>query len=440
MIAMSRKAAFARAALVASLGLVISATLVMGQERAPGEEPPTPTAESAPASVDVSLQKETLSLFGRLDVGTLLAENSLTQWLILLGAILLGLVAGRIAGAMLEWLARRFAARHRPVQGEMVEGAAGPAGLALLALGLGVGLAMLRGVSPPLGDFLARTLLLIYSIAVFWYLFNLVGVLDILLHRAISKPGSTLDRQVVPLVRKCLRVSLVVVGILFVVDSVFHQDIGAWLAGLGIAGLAVSLAAQDSLKNLFGSITILFDRPFRVGDRIVCSGYDGTVAEIGFRSTKIRTAEGHVVTIPNANIVSNTVENIGRRPYIRRVINVTIAYDTPREKVRQGVQILRDILEEDGIREPIHPTIDGQEMPPRAYFNDYKADSLNLFVTYWYAPPDWWDYMDHAQRLNFRIFEEFEKAGIEFAFPTQTLLLAGDRKRELAVRMLGKDA
>ena len=96
-------------------------------------------------------------------------------------------------------------------------------------------------------------------------------------------------------------------------------------------------------------------------------------------------------------------------------------------------------MEEDGIREPIHQVINGSEAPPRVYFNDFNAESLNIFVIYWYAPPNYWDYMDHGQRLNLRIFEEFEKAGLEFAFPTQTLYLAGDPKRELAVKMLGQD-
>ena len=102
------------------------------------------------------------------------------------------------------------------------------------------------------------------------------------------------------------------------------------------------------------------------------------------------------------------------------------------------MKILRDLLEDDEFREPIHPVIDGDEFPPRVFFKDMGATSLDISVIYWFAPPTYWDYMDHAQRLNLRIFEEFEKAGIEFAFPTQTLYLAGDPKRELAVKMLGQ--
>ena len=125
----------------------------------------------------------------------------------------------------------------------------------------------------------------------------------------------------------------------------------------------MSLAAQDSLKNLFGSITILFDRPFQVGERIVFAGHDGTIEEIGFRSTKVRTLTGHLVTIPNSNIVNDPVENIGKRPFIRRTMNVTITYDTPRDKIEQAAQIIRDILEEEGIGEPIHPVVRDTALP-----------------------------------------------------------------------------
>ena len=183
----------------------------------------------------------------------------------------------------------------------------------------------------------------------------------------------------------------------------------------------------------------MLDRPFHLGDRIVFAGYDGTIEEIGFRSTKVRTLTGHQVNIPNSRIVSDPVENIGRRPTIRRLMNVTIPYDTPRAKIEQAVAILRDLLEDDEFRGPIHPTVGGDEFPPRVFFNEFNATSLNILVLYWYAPPNFWDFMEHAQRLNLRIFEEFEKAGIEFAFPTQTVYLAGDPKRQLAISMLSEN-
>jgi len=419
--------------LVAAPGAVGPPILPAAQAAETGEEAPddqpSETAPDAPGEVS--------SFFHDLNLGAL-AQNSLKSWLTLLGAIFVGVLIGRIASVVLRRAGRRLKDRGWDVRGEVIGGLAGPANLALSAAGLAVGLGFLH-MSDPLRAFWGKTLLLIYSIAVLWYVYNLVAVVEVALRKMTAKTESPLDDQIVPLVRKTLRIFLVVFWITFVVDSVFEQNIGAWLAGLGIAGLAVSLAAQDSLKNLFGSVTILLDRPFHVGERIIYGGYDGTVEEIGFRSTKVRTLTGNLVSIPNSIIVNNAVENVGRRASIRRIMNVTITYDTPREKIEQAVAILRAILEEEGIREPIHPTIDGAELWPRVYFNDYNAESLNIFLIYWYAPPAWWDYMDHAQKLNLRIFEEFEKAGIEFAFPTQTLYLAGDPKRELALKMLGGD-
>jgi len=223
-------------------------------------------------------------------------------------------------------------------------------------------------------------------------------------------------------------------GLIYVTHAL-EMELAPLLASFGLAGLAVSFAAQDTIKNLFGGVTIFLDRPFKIGECILFGGYDEVVEEIGFRTTKIRTLKCHLVTIPTANITSDAVENVGRRPYIRRVMNVTITYDTPREKIEQGVEILRAILDEDGIREPIRPVVGGNEFPPRVYFNDYNAESLNIFMIYWFAPPAYWDYLEHAHKVNLRIFEEFEKAGIEFAFPTQTLYLAGAPRRKLSVQM-----
>lgn len=198
---------------------------------------------------------------------------------------------------------------------------------------------------------------------------------------------------------------------------------------LGIAGLAVSLAAQDSIKNLFGSVTIFIDNPFSVGDRIVFSGTDGFVEEIGFRSTRIRTLTGHLVTVPNMKFIDEAVENITARPYIRRTMNMTITYDTPPDKIEQAVQIIRDLLAE---------SLDRDERSPRISFNDLNADSLNTRVDYWYLLAegrDFWTFNEHAHRFNLNLFRAYAQAGIEFAFPTQTLYLAGDPNRQLSVQI-----
>jgi len=393
-------------------------------------------AETA-AAAETAPRGEPAKVLDTLDLRGALGDGALAAWSIPLGAIALGLLAGRVSAVVLAWLGRRCDRRGWSARKQVFLGLISPANLALFAVGLAVAVANLP-MSPGLELFWEKLVLLLFCLAVLWYVSNLIFAVEVALRRLAGATGAAIDDKLGPLIRKTLRVALWIVGVLFIARSVFEQDIGAWLAGLGIAGLAISLAAQDSLKNLFGSITILWDRPFRLGERIQFAGYDGVVEQIGFRSTKLRTATGHLVTIPNSKIVNDPVENVARRKSIRRTIDVTITYDTPAAKIEEAVEILRGILEEDGIREPIHPVIDGDEFPPRVYFNDYNAESLNLFVIYWYAPPAYWDYMEHAQRLNLRIFEEFEKAEIEFAFPTQTLYLAGDPKRQLAVEMLNR--
>jgi MscS family membrane protein len=363
-------------------------------------------------------------------------DNRVSNWLTLLISLALALAAGRLLAALLYWFGQRLQARGWRTRRMLVISLVGPANLALLTLGLQLGLTNLK-MSSALGHFTSKTLLLLYSIAVVWYASNLIKLIEVLMRRWGDRTDSPLDQRLAPLVVRSLQWVLWILAVLFVVNSVFGQDVGAWLAGLGIAGLAVSLAAQDSLKTLFGSVTILMDRPFRIGERIIYAGYDGVVEAIGFRSTKLRTLTGNLVTIPNSKIVNDPVENVGLRPAIQRMINLTITYDTPRAKVLQAVELLRGILEEEGIREPIHPLINDQPSPPRVYFDAFNADSLNLSVIYWYAPPEWWDYMAHTQKVNFRILEEFEKAGIELAFPTRTLYLASDPKRPLAVETPG---
>ena len=158
---------------------------------------------------------------------------------------------------------------------------------------------------------------------------------------------------------------------------------------------------------------------------------------------------------------SEDVENIGQRPYIRRVFNITITYDTPPEKVTRAEEILREILtvpeapkpatadstsalantaatDGDADQQP-HPNeaINQLDFTPRVYFNEFNADSLNILVIYWYHPPEYWDYLAHARWINVQIMERFNAEGIDFAFPTQTLHLAGDDKRPLTVGQRG---
>ncbi len=353
-------------------------------------------------------------------------------WGVLLLGIFAGLASGKLAQAFLKGMAERFEARGWPTHAVAVRSTLSPASLALLTTGVFVGLRFVH-MEPVIVLFAHRVVALLYLIAVAWALYNLVEVLEAGLRGLVGQTGTKLDDMLLPLLRKSLRIFLIIIFTLVVAQNVFGLNITGWLAGLGIAGLAVSLAAQDSVKNLFGSITVLLDKPFVVGDRIVFDGVEGTVEEIGFRSTRIRTLVGHLVTVPNMRFIDNKVENVAARKNLRRILDVTVTYDTPLEKIEEGLRIIRGILAEAEFVEPF----DMEKSPPRVYFNDYNAASLNLRVMYWYQLTqgrDWWSYNEHAERFNLRLLRAFADAGIEFAFPTQTLYLAGDPKRPLEGR------
>jgi MscS family membrane protein len=228
--------------------------------------------------------------------------------------------------------------------------------------------------------------------------------------------------------RTAIRVTLVTAALLFWLDNI-GLKVSTLLAGLGVGGLAVALAAQDTLKNLLGSIMILLDKPYKVGHRIVVKGHDGVVEEIGLRSTRIRLLSGHQTVIPNEEMAKIDIENISQRPHIRRLTNIGITYDTPPEKIEKAVELILKILDN-------HEGMDA-EFPPRAYFNEYNPYSLNILVLYWYHPTDYWSYMKFSQGVNLQIAREFQKEGIKFAFPTSTTYLSQDDSRPLVVSLGG---
>ena len=372
------------------------------------------------------------NLFSSASFGGIFAQNTWVSWLVLLAFIAAGVIVGRVVSTLLRKAARKSAQKEEGFRTHLALSAASPVNLAFVTAGMAAGLSQLV-LSTQLHAIVNSALTLLVYIAGFWYAFNIVNLVEFALKRFALRADTRLHSLVVPLIRKSLRIFVVIVGALIILNNVFGQNVGTWLAGLGIAGLAVSLAAQDSLRNLFGSITILMDRPFRLGDLISFSGFLGGVEEIGFRSVKVRTLDGHLVTVPNSKVVNEAVENIGARPNIRRVMTVTITYDTPPQKVLQALEIVKQLFEEDGLREPIHVDIGEDQYPPRAYFSDYGEWALKLLIIYWYAPPSYWDYLEHAERFNFRLLEEFNRAGIDFAFPSQTLFLEGDPKRKLGL-------
>jgi MscS family membrane protein len=212
----------------------------------------------------------------------------------------------------------------------------------------------------------------------------------------------------------CRLASIVAAAIIFLEGGHYLGiPLTTLLASAGIGGLAIALAAQDTLKTLFGTIMLLADKPFRAGERIIFGKYDGIVEDIGLRSTSIRLLTGHQAHIPNDELARADIENVGRRPHIRRTATIEMPSDTPVAKVKRALQIIRTAVDNhEGMEE---------DFPPRVFLRDMNESSIGIVIFYWYHPANYWDYLAFTEKVNLQIMEQLESEDIPFAAPALTV-------------------
>ncbi len=249
-----------------------------------------------------------------------------------------------------------------------------------------------------------------FLITVIFY--KIVDVVAAYFSKLAERTESTLDDQLVPLIRKSLKAVVVVIGTLFVLKEGLDLDIIPFLTGLSIGGVAIALAAQDTIKNFFGSIMIFLDRPFQVGDWITSGDLDGTVEEVGFRSTRVRTFRNSVMYIPNGKIADATIDNHGLRQYRRFYSTITITYDTPPELINEFVKGLREIV-------ILHPKTRKDAF--HVYFNNLSSFSLDIMFYVFFEVPTWGEELECRHEVLIQIMKLAEALGVRFAFPTQTV-------------------
>jgi len=358
-------------------------------------------------------------------LGFEIAGSKLWRILALFVIILVAFLIGRIAKYFLKKTGDEFEVKERFIAATTLHAFSKSAVFLFVSFGITISLAVLKLQSAKVADLADTAGAIILSIGVGYFFYWLSEIPSAWFTNMAKRTESKLDDMMAPVVRKSLRISIVILVLVQIAQILSDKPITSIIAGLGIGGLAIALAAQDSIKNFFGSIVLFVDKPFEIGDRIVIDGHDGPVETVGFRSTKIRTLDGHLVTVPNGELANKTIQNIGKRPFIKRIANLGITYDTPPDKIERALEILREILNN---HEGMH-----QDFPPRVFFNEFNADSLNILVMYWYHPPDYGKYMDFSEKFNKDVFRRFNEEGIEFAFPTQTVYLAGDTSRPLTI-------
>ncbi|MGF1679608.1 MAG: mechanosensitive ion channel family protein, partial [Candidatus Methylacidiphilales bacterium] len=249
------------------------------------------------------------------------------------------------------------------------------------------------------------------TVSIIWVVYAAADTLSIYLKSVAEKTTNTLDNQLVKLVSRTLKLFIILMGVLIGLQNL-GINVVSLLAGLGIGGLAIALAAKDSLSNFFASIMIMLDRPFRLGHWIVVGKHEGTVEDIGFRSTKIRTFYNSLISIPNSEIANTGVDNMGLRQYRRVRTVLSITYDTPAEKVEVFVEgIKKIILAHACTRKDFFHVV----------FHDFGESSLDVLLYFFLEVPDWGSELKERQNVLLEIMRLAEALGVEFAFPTRTV-------------------
>jgi MscS family membrane protein len=237
---------------------------------------------------------------------------------------------------------------------------------------------------------------------------NIVG--DIL-ERMAHKTDTKLDNQLVPFARTAMKFIVLVLGVFYVLTNL-GIDITPLLAGVSIGGLAVALAAKDTVRNLFGSVTIFVDQPFEVGDWIIFEGIEGTVEEVGIRSTRVRTFYNSLVSVPNGNLADIKIDNMGKRQYRRYVSRISITYDTPPDLIDAFVLGLRKIVES-------HPNT--RKDFYQIHLNDLGDSSITVLFYIFFEVPDWTKELEARHEVISEVIRLAHDLGVRFAFPTQTI-------------------
>lgn len=338
------------------------------------------------------------------------------QWLCLLTLIFFGLAADALTRWFLSLISSRWledyveeeelAARAkiwRPI-GRLVNATAWYWGTKLI------------GLPPATLNVLLAVLKLFTIYAAAWTAFAVIDIAAKFLARQALRTDTKFDDLLVPLVSKSLKILTTCVAILTAAQT-FEVPILGLVGGLGLGGAALAFAAKDSVANFFGSITVLFDRPFEVGDWIVTEGAEGTVETVGFRSTRIRTFSNSLVTLPNSHLTTAAVDNMGRRRYRRIKTTLGVQYDTTPDQLEAFCEGIRELILQ-------HPNMRKDYF--HVYFNDFGPSSLDIMLYCFVQCPDWGSELQSRHRLFSDIIRLAEELGVQFAFPTRTLHMVKD--------------
>ena len=362
-----------------------------------------------------------------MDLQTLLQQvyfgNTLEDYAWFLGMLILGLAFKKLISRYFSNLLYRLVGKNSSVSTEHFDGLlTKPIGLCVMLSIIFIGSSHIEFPNSwelasknrfGLKMILSKGFSLAYIISFVWIFLRLVEYFGLLLQNKADQTDSKMDDQVVPFALEVGKITVLIIGFFIILGRIFEIDVTALATGLGIGGIAIAMASKESLENLLGSFTIFFDRPFTVGDIVTAGNVTGVVEKVGFRSTRIRTFDKSIVTVPNKNMISAELDNLGERPVRRAKFMIGLTYDSSVGQIKAVVSDIQKMIDE-------HPKTN---QDGRVRFQEFGGSSLDIMVMYFVDSPNWDDYINTKEDINYQIMEIVQKHRCDFAFPSTTVYL-----------------
>jgi len=259
-----------------------------------------------------------------------------------------------------------------------------------------------------LGELLDKIFLFLIILSFFWIILRIIDfVAHVFMHRAI-KSDNKADDQLVPFLKELFKFIIYFIGFFVLLGYVFEVNALSLITGLGIGGIAIALAAKETLENLIASFTIFIDKPFTVGDLVKVDGIEGAIEKVGFRSTVLRSTDKTTLIIPNRAMIDGVLENMTRRNFRRVKFNIGIIYETEADMIKKIITEINQFLAQNP------DTTDGV-----ATFDSFADSALNIQILYLVENPDFNTYLKIKEEVNFKIIEIVHQYNSDFAYPTQ---------------------
>lgn len=329
------------------------------------------------------------------------------------GVILLTLLLRKIFVNLIIGLFKRFTSKTETNFDDiLLDIFEKPAGFAFIILGIYLA-GQIINFSPNVDIFIGRVTRSLVLFTFFWAAYRATNIFAFIFAKFSQKTDTKLDNMLISFLSNSVKIAIAIIGTVSVIQ-VWFKEIAGILTGVGLGGLVLALAAQDTASNIFGSITIMLDRPFSIGDWIQTPNVEGTVEDMGFRSTRIRTFSHSLVTIPNSVLSKDTITNWSKMGKRRINYRLCVTYNTTPNQIKECIERLRKMLQ-------THPEIHPDTI--FVYFEKFGENGLDIFLYFFTKTTNWQKFLEVQEDTNLKIMNILKELGISLAYPSRSIYI-----------------